>query len=115
MLSQLRLAVEQAAAAFGISRAFAFGAVRWGAISSIRIGCRVLVPQAAFVRMLGDKGKGGASDVVATTSTDIRTHVRELDGGATIGSRCRPIGHSLSKLAWMRTLDVSGARRGRGD
>jgi excisionase family DNA binding protein len=50
---RLTLTVEEAAAALGISRAFAYEAVRRGEIPSIKIGRRVLVPRAALTRMLG--------------------------------------------------------------
>ncbi|HLG66482.1 MAG TPA: helix-turn-helix domain-containing protein, partial [Acidimicrobiales bacterium] len=53
MPPRLTLTVEEAAATLGISRAFAYEAVRRGDIPSIRIGRRVLVPQAALSRMLG--------------------------------------------------------------
>jgi len=49
---RLTLTVEEAAATLGISRAFAYEAVRRGEIPSIRIGRRVLVPRAALERML---------------------------------------------------------------
>jgi excisionase family DNA binding protein len=55
MPPRLTLTVEEAAATLGISRAFAYEAVRRGEIPSIRIGRRVLVPQAALARMLGDQ------------------------------------------------------------
>jgi excisionase family DNA binding protein len=44
---RLTLTVEEAAALLGISRAFAYEAVRRGEIPSIRIGRRVLVPRVA--------------------------------------------------------------------
>lgn len=50
---RLTLTVEEAGALLGISRAFAYEAVRRGEIPSIRIGRRVLVPKAALRRMLG--------------------------------------------------------------
>lgn len=49
---RLTLTVEEAAAVLGISRAFAYEAVRRGEIPSIRIGRRVLVPRAALERLL---------------------------------------------------------------
>ena len=49
---RLTLSVEEAAATLGISRAFAYEAVRRGEIPSIRIGRRVLVPHAALNRLL---------------------------------------------------------------
>ena len=50
---RLTLTVDEAAETLGISRAFAYEAVRRGEIPSIRIGRRVLVPKAALRRMLG--------------------------------------------------------------
>lgn len=49
---RLTLTVEEAAATLGISRAFAYEAVRRGDIPSIRIGRRILVPHAALNRLL---------------------------------------------------------------
>jgi excisionase family DNA binding protein len=49
---RLTLTVEEAAATLGISRAFAYEAVRRGEIPSIKIGRRVLVPRAALARLL---------------------------------------------------------------
>ena len=50
--TRLTLTVEEVAATLGISRAFAYEAVRRGEIPSIRIGRRVLVPRAALERLL---------------------------------------------------------------
>jgi excisionase family DNA binding protein len=50
--SRLTLTVEEVAATLGISRAFAYEAVRRGEIPSIRIGRRVLVPRAALEKLL---------------------------------------------------------------
>jgi excisionase family DNA binding protein len=60
--SRLTLTVEEAAATLGISRAFAYEAVRRGEIPSIRIGRRVLVPRAALEKLLegGDPLPAGA-------------------------------------------------------
>ena len=49
---RLTLSVEEAAALLGISRAFAYEAVRRGEIPFIRIGLRILVPHAALNRLL---------------------------------------------------------------
>jgi excisionase family DNA binding protein len=62
MPPRLTLTVEEAAATLGISRAFAYEAVRRGDIPSIRIGRRVLVPQAALARMLGGGYPGDGDD-----------------------------------------------------
>ncbi len=50
---RLTLTVEEAARLLGISRAFAYEAVRRGEIPSIRIGRRVLVPKAGLTRLVG--------------------------------------------------------------
>jgi excisionase family DNA binding protein len=52
LAERLTLTVEEAAQTLGISRAFAYEAVRRREIPSIRIGRRVLVPRAALERML---------------------------------------------------------------
>lgn len=49
---RLTLTVEEAAKILGISRAFAYEAVRRGEVPSIRIGRRILVPKAALDRLL---------------------------------------------------------------
>jgi len=49
---RLTMTVEEAAKALGISRAFAYEAVRRHEIPAIHIGRRVLVPRAALKRML---------------------------------------------------------------
>lgn len=54
--ARLTLTVEEAAATLGISRAFAYEAVRRGEIPSIRIGRRILVPYAALDRLLSAIG-----------------------------------------------------------
>jgi excisionase family DNA binding protein len=46
------MTVEEAAAALGISRAFAYEAVTRNEIPHVRIGRRILVPIAALERML---------------------------------------------------------------
>lgn len=61
---RLTLTVEEAAALLGISRAFAYEAVRRGEIPSIRIGRRVLVPRVALDRLVGGApdGSGPGTD-----------------------------------------------------
>lgn len=62
---RLTFTVEEAATLLGISRAFAYEAVRRGEIPSIRIGRRVLVPKAALQRLVGGDNqtpKTGESD-----------------------------------------------------
>jgi excisionase family DNA binding protein len=49
---RLMLTVEEAAKVLGISRAFAYEAVRRGDIPHIKIGRRLLVPKAALQRLL---------------------------------------------------------------
>ncbi len=48
----LTLSVTQAARILGVGRNTAYEAVRTGAIPSIRVGRRVLVPKAALERLL---------------------------------------------------------------
>jgi excisionase family DNA binding protein len=48
--------VPEAAALLGISRAFAYEAVKRGDIPSMRIGRRILVPKAALERFLAESG-----------------------------------------------------------
>lgn len=55
---RLTLTVEEAAGILGISRAFAYEAVRRGEIPSIRIGRRVLVPRVALDRLVNGSGAG---------------------------------------------------------
>ncbi len=50
---RLTLTVEEAAETLGLSRAFAYDAVRRGEIPSIRIGRRILIPKKALERLLG--------------------------------------------------------------
>ena len=52
--TRLTLTVEEVAATLGISRAFAYEAVRRGEIPSIRIGRRVLVPRAALEKLIDE-------------------------------------------------------------
>lgn len=52
------LTVEEAAQLLGISRAFAYEAVRRGEIPSIKIGRRLLVPKAARHKLVGVTGDG---------------------------------------------------------
>ncbi len=60
---RLTLTVEEAAGLLGISRAFAYEAVRRGEIPSIRIGRRVLVPRVALDRLVGgEPTSGGAAE-----------------------------------------------------
>lgn len=49
---QPTMTVDQAAAAFGLSRGGAYKAIQAGDIPSIRIGGRIVVPTAALRRML---------------------------------------------------------------
>ena len=60
--ARLTLTVEEAAATLGISRAFAYEAVRRGDIPSIRIGRRVLVPHAALNRLLSSPDPPSAGE-----------------------------------------------------
>ena len=49
---RLTWTVEEAAAALGVSRAFAYDAIRRGEIPAIKIGRRILVPRSALDRLL---------------------------------------------------------------
>ncbi len=49
---RLTLTVEEAATVLGVSRAFAYEAVRRGDIPAIKIGRRILVPKTALHRLL---------------------------------------------------------------
>lgn len=51
-VNRLTLTVEEAAAALGISRAFAYEAVHRGEIPHVRIGRRILVPKAALEQLV---------------------------------------------------------------
>jgi excisionase family DNA binding protein len=50
--TRLTWTVEEAAVALGISRAFAYDAVRRGEIPAIKIGRRILVPRSALKQLL---------------------------------------------------------------
>ena len=49
---RLVLTVSEAAKLLGISRGLAYEAVRLGQIPSLRIGRRIVVPRAAFLKLL---------------------------------------------------------------
>ena len=49
---RLTLTVEEAARVLGIGRTLAYEGVRTGAIPSVRVGRRLLVPKAALARLL---------------------------------------------------------------
>lgn len=55
------ITVEQAAAALGIGRNQAYEAVRSGELPSIRIGRRILIPRAAFERLVNGDQTGRAA------------------------------------------------------
>jgi len=59
--TRLTWTVEEAAIALGISRAFAYDAVRRGEIPAIKIGRRILVPRSALAQLLqsSEKSEGG--------------------------------------------------------
>lgn len=59
---RLTLTVEEAATLLGISRAFAYEAVRRGDIPSIRIGRRVLVPRVALDRLVNGPATPATED-----------------------------------------------------
>ena len=55
------MTVDETAIELGISRNAAYEAVKRGEIPSIRIGRRLLIPKAAFDRMLAEAGQGEAA------------------------------------------------------
>jgi excisionase family DNA binding protein len=55
------MTVDEAAARLGINRSTAYEAVRRGAIPSIRIGRRVLVPVTALEQLLAQAATRGAA------------------------------------------------------
>jgi excisionase family DNA binding protein len=60
---RLTMTVEEAAAALGISQAFAYEAVTRNEIPHVRIGRRILIPRAALERLLGDTGTTGREEL----------------------------------------------------
>jgi excisionase family DNA binding protein len=60
--TRLTWTVEEAAAALGISRAFAYDAVRRGEIPAIKIGRRILVPRSALKQLLQDGARSPEAD-----------------------------------------------------
>ena len=56
---RLTIDVDEAGRLLGISRNAAYQAARTGAIPSLRIGKRVLIPRDAFERFLRSADKGG--------------------------------------------------------
>jgi len=61
----LTYSVEQAAKRLGISRSLAYDSVRTGAIPTLRLGARVLVPRAALERMVDRATEGMANESAA--------------------------------------------------
>ncbi len=59
---RLTWTVEEAAVALGVSRAFAYDAVRRGEIPAIRIGRRILVPRAALGDLLAGSSELGGGE-----------------------------------------------------
>ncbi len=55
------MTVSEAAKALGIGRGSAYEAVRRGDIPSLRVGRRLVVPRAAFERLLADATPGATS------------------------------------------------------
>jgi excisionase family DNA binding protein len=60
MMERQTLNVEEAAEALGISRNSAYALARTGALPTIRLGKRLLVPRAALERMLASAEPAGA-------------------------------------------------------
>lgn len=61
-MEQLTLTVEEAARALGINRNSAYEAVRNGDLPAIRIGRRLLIPKAAFDKLLASAGRKPGTD-----------------------------------------------------
>ncbi len=55
-ITRKTLTVTEAATFLGVSRHFAYQAVREGSIPSIRIGRRILIPVHAFEQLLANAG-----------------------------------------------------------
>jgi excisionase family DNA binding protein len=66
---RISLTVEEAAELLGISRGLAYEAVRVGALPSVRIGRRILVPTARLLAMF-DEGANGAAVTGLTKGSD---------------------------------------------
>jgi excisionase family DNA binding protein len=64
-MDKLTVSVPEAAQLLGVSRMTAYAAVRDGAIPSLRIGRRLLVPRAALERLLDRAGSDEAADHAA--------------------------------------------------
>lgn len=60
MGDSLTISVVEAARCLGISRGLAYQGVKTGAIPSVKVGTRILVPKAALARML--EGKEARND-----------------------------------------------------
>jgi len=60
--ARLTWTVDEAAMALGISRAFAYDAVRRGEIPAIKIGRRILVPRSALKQLLEDGARSPDAD-----------------------------------------------------
>jgi len=58
-MEKLTYTVEQVAEHLGIGRNSAYEGVKTGDIPSIKIGKRILVPVAAFEKMLSEAGRKG--------------------------------------------------------
>jgi len=66
----LTFTVEEAAEMLGISRTFAYEAVRRGELPAIRIGRRLLVPRAALARLLASDAPPQADLVLSTVAQE---------------------------------------------
>ncbi len=60
-ITRKTLTVTEAATCLGVSRHFAYQAVRDGSIPSIRIGRRILIPTHAFEQLLASPGSAAIS------------------------------------------------------
>jgi excisionase family DNA binding protein len=59
------LSVDQVSIILGISRNATYQGIREGEIPSIKVGRRILVPQVALLRMLGQEPKQPKTDEAA--------------------------------------------------
>jgi len=66
----LTVTVEEAAGILGISRTFAYEAVRRGELPAIRIGRRLVIPRAALARLLSLDFPPQATVVLSTVTQE---------------------------------------------
>jgi excisionase family DNA binding protein len=69
-MAKLTMSVEEAAEALGISKSAAYNAVHRGEIPSLRIGRRILVPQAGLARYVEEQAIGGHQGLGRTSGQE---------------------------------------------